>query len=90
MKTRSLSAGTVLYHGTDVDADFLIPKGPAWFCLDRESAFGWAGWASPPEGFKRGVKRVLAFTLLVDLVLPDVVGLAGRLGSTRRTLVRRI
>lgn len=68
----TLEAGTTLYHGTDSAGDFLIPDGPAWFCLDKEKALEWTGWSEGPcKGRKKGEPRVLAVTLAKNVTLLD-------------------
>jgi hypothetical protein len=63
-----LPAGTPLFHGTDAEAEFQIPRGPAWFSPDRRLAGKWAGWASTSQPKPR---RVLVYETTTDLELLD-------------------
>lgn len=66
----TLPAGTVLYHGTAATAEFAaLEDRPTWFCLERNRAVGWAGWASEDAGRKRCLK----FRLTADVSLLDTV-----------------
>lgn len=67
-----LPAGTLLFHGSDCDGDFLIPDGPAWFAFTKPKAAEWAGWSeSVPPGRSKGDKRVLALKSIADVKLID-------------------
>lgn len=65
-KTKTLTAGTVLYHGTDALEEFLIPRGPAWFAWDWQSAAKWAGWGSKARGQRRVIQARLTAPLEVQ------------------------
>lgn len=63
---------TTLYHGTNCAGDFSLPDGPAWFCLDFDTATKWSGWSTtPPRGKTIGRRRVLACHLTQSIELLD-------------------
>lgn len=65
MKFRTLAAGTLLYHGTDLR--FRRPKNISWFAFNFDAAARWAGWGSVP----RGPRRVITCRTTADLTLVD-------------------
>jgi hypothetical protein len=82
LRTRTLHAGTILYHGTGTSARFRIPSGPAWFTFSSATAAWWATeWDKGPK------PRVLAFRVTSPVTLVDTGAredrerLAERLGS---------
>lgn len=67
-----LPTGTLLYHGTSAKEEFAVPRGPAWFTKDEETAREWMCWKMRPK-HERGRPRVLTCRLLAALMLVDTV-----------------
>lgn len=64
-----VNRGTKLFHGTDVKANFRIPRGPAWFSVSYDVAEGWIGWATNENP---GQNRVLEYALVAPLSIIDM------------------
>lgn len=72
MPTRTIPAGTHLFHGTDCAGDFTVPDGPAWFAATHDEAAYWAGWNVPAHDRADGERRVHDFVTLADVTLVDL------------------
>lgn len=42
--TARLTRGLLLYHGTSVEDDFIVPDGPAWFSDSEDVAVRFSSW----------------------------------------------
>lgn len=70
----TLSAATVVWHGTDCAGSLARPDGPLWVTEDRGRACQWARWKSQPaDGRPPGPLRVISYTVRRPVQLVDTV-----------------